>query len=419
MEVRPPILLSAILMFTFLTNAVYAQTLNLAELVDEALKNNPDILAARKRWEASTARIPQAKSLDNPTVGLEFKNIPRGTFRLNNTMPQDRMLLISQMFPFFGKLSLKGKIALIESQMSASEYKVKELEVIHEVKNSYYDLFMNEKEIDLNKESLGLLNSIARVAEANYAVGNASQEGLFKLHLEAVRLNNAILNLQQERLAKQTRLNTLLNREPESPLVLPELGEDITFELDLRRLYQTALLNQQELIIFSYAIEKDRYAKKLAKRSLFPDMMSEITLRGITSGMTGSWDLMLAFTVPFWFWTKQRYEVKEAIANLEEAEAAYTAMKNKAFAQVKALYTKIGIAKNKIKLYKTDLMPIVENTIEVSLSAFASGKGNFMALLDNQRMLIETKMDYYKALVEYNMGLAELEHAVGVSFAED
>jgi len=31
-------------------------------------------------------------------------------------------------------------------------------------------------------------------------------------------------------------------------------------------------------------------------------------------------------------------------------------------------------------------------------------------------MLIEAKMDYYKALVEYNMNLADLERTVGMEF---
>lgn len=413
--------LSVILMFTFLTSVAYAQmqTLNLAELVDEALKNNPDILAAKKRWEASAARIPQAKSLDNPTVGIEFEKIPRNTFQLNNTMPDDRMLSIAQMFPLFGKLSLKGKIAVVESQMNASEYKAKELEVINEVKKGYYDLFMNYKEIALNKESLALLETIAKSAEARYSVGEMSQEEVYKLHLEIAKLNNQLLNLEQGKSALQTRINTLLNREPENPLGIPALAENVSFQKDIRSLYELTLLNQPELIILSYAIEKNRFAKSLAKRSFFPDLMSELTLRGITSGMTGSWDLMLAFTVPFWFWTKQRYEVKEAISNLEEAEAAYQAMKNRAFFETKDLYTKIEIARNRLKLSKADLMPILENTIEVSLTAFRSGKGDFMALLDTQRMLVETKMDYYKALVEYNMHLADLERTVGLNLAKD
>jgi len=394
------------------------ESLSLNSLLEEAKKNNPEILSAKKRWQASLARIPISKSLESPTVGFSFMKIQKGTLKLDRTMPEDRMLSISQFFPLFGKLSLKGKMALVESQMFASEYKNKELEVINEVKNAYYDLFMNYKEIELKQESLKLLEEIAKIAEARYIVGEISQEEVFKINLEIAKLSNEIENLKQGNKAKQTRLNTLLNRDPESPLGIPDLKEDIFFNRDIRSLYQLTILNQPELLIFAYTIEKNKYAKSLAKRNFLPDLMAEIGLRGITAGGIGPWDLMLAFSLPFWFWTKQRYELKEAIFNLEEAEQAYKAMENKAFKEVKDLFTKIEVAKNKIKLYKTNLIPILEASLESSLAGFRSGKGDFMMLLDTERMLIETKMSYYKALVEYNMNLADLERNSGIDLKE-
>ena len=416
------LLLSCTLLVNLFSVVAYPQapnqSLSLAELIEEAKKNNPEILAAKKRYEASQARIPQAKSLDNPTLGINFERIPRSTFQVNNTMPDDRMLSVQQMFPFFGKLPLKGKIALVESQMAASEYKDKELEINNALKNAYFDLFMNYKEIELNKQSLELLKAIAGIAEAKYSVGDMPQEDVFKIQLEIAKLTTIIANLEQENKAKQTRINTLLSREPESSLGIPELSEDVSFKEDVKSLYKLTLLNRPELIIFSYAIEKNKYARDLAKRSFFPDMMAALTQRGIASGMYGPWDMMLSFSLPLWFWTKQRYEIKEAIANLEEAQAAYQAMKNKAFQETKEIYTKIAIAKNKINLYKTNLVPVLENSIASSMAGFQSGRGDFMMLLDNQRMLIETKMEYYNVLVEYNMGLADLERIIGIGLKE-
>jgi len=394
--------------------ARHALPLQLEPLINEAKKNNPDVLAAKKNWDSSLARVPQAKSLDNPSVGVKFERIPGGTLKFDKTMPDDRMLLVEQMLPFFGKLPLKGKIAVVESQMAAAEYKNKELAIVSEVKNAYYDLFMNYKEAELREQSLNLLEGIANVAQAKYSTGTVSQEELFKLNLEIARLSSEIQNLKESSRAKETRLNILLNRDPEAALGIPELDEKVYFNADIQALYRLTIENQPELLVFSYAIERNKFAKSLAKRSFFPDMLAGFAQRGIASGGLGAWDLMLSFTVPLWFWTKQKYEVKEAIANLEQAEAVYKAMKNKALGETKKLVTDIEISKNKINLYKTNLIPILEGSISVSSASFASGKGDFMMLLDNQRMLIETKMEYYKALVEYNMNLADLERQVGL-----
>lgn len=402
--------------FFFPPVAYAAKTLVLDEIIAEAVRNNPDILAAKKRWDASLDRLPQAKSLDNPQVGFEIMKIPRGTIKLDKTMPADRKLTFSQMFPFFGKLSLKGKIALVESQIYAASYKDNELEITNEIKKAYYDLFLNYKQVQLNQQSLSLLNSTVKAAEAKYVVGDVEQEAIFKINLEIARLNNDILNLQQERQSKITMLNALLNREPEAPLGEPQLKEDISFNYDMSQLYRLTVENNPQLLMFSYMIDKGEYAEKLARKSFLPDIMLGTAFSGLASGTgIGAWDLMMSFSVPLWFWSKQRYEVKEAVNNLEEAKAAYQAMKNKALSQTKNFVVKIETARNKIKLYKDNMMPIIESSIESSLSALRSGKGDFMMLLDSERMLVETKMNYYSALVEYNMNMADLERQIGAS----
>lgn len=402
--------------FIFGTNfsLCHAEPLSLSEIIEEAKLNNPEILAAAKRYEAAKARIPQAKSLDDPVFGVAFEKTPKNPFNFRATPSDERKFSVSQMFPFFGKLPLKGKIALVESQVYAADYKDKQVEIINAVKNAYYDLFMNYKEAELKRQSLELLKDVAATAEAKYSVGDIKQEEVFKIHSEIAKFANAIANLEENQAAKITRINTLLNRKPDSALGVPVLSDDISFSMDAESLYRLTLENRPELLIFAYSIEKNKYAKDLAKKSYFPDFIAGIVMRGLTAGTIGPWDLMMSFTVPLWFWTKQRYQVKEAIASLEEAEAAYAAMKNKALAQTRELYAKIEMAKNTVNLYKYSQMPILESSINSSLAGYRAGKGDIMMLLDSERMLIETKMNYYAALVDYNTNLSDLERAIGI-----
>ncbi|MFH1458050.1 MAG: TolC family protein [Candidatus Omnitrophota bacterium] len=402
------------------SHLLYSQEpLFLNPLIEEAKKNNPEILAARKRYEAAKARIPQARSLEDPVIGLNFQRAKGNPLNLDSSPAMERMLSLSQMLPWFGKLPLKGKIALVESQMFAAEYKDKELEITNEVKNAYYVLFMNYKEIELKEEGLRYLENAAKIAEAKYIVGEIAQEDIIKIDLEIAKLSNDIVNLRQEKGAKETRLNSLLNRPPENTLGRPFLEEGAALlAMDIASLYKMTLENQPGLLIFSYAIERNKYAKSLAKKSFFPDLMAGIAMRGITAGAIGPWDLMLSFTAPLWFWSKQRYEVKEAIANLEQAQAAYQAMKNKALAETKDLMTRTAISVNKINLYKNNQIPLLKSSIESLLSSYRAGQGDVMMLLDSERMLIDARMDYYKALVVYHMNLADLESQVGVELSE-
>src|SRR3972149_2597936 len=52
-----------------------AQVLSLESLISEALKTNPEIEAARLRWEAARDRISQAGVLPDPMLSLRLDNI--------------------------------------------------------------------------------------------------------------------------------------------------------------------------------------------------------------------------------------------------------------------------------------------------------------------------------------------------------
>src|SRR4030067_3819552 len=104
--------------FLFL-NPVFAEELKLQELIDEALKNNPEILASKSRETAAKFRIPQAKSLPDPMVMFGYMNDgTRDLYTFGNEMAADSqwMFSASQMFPYPGKLSLKGTMALQDAE---------------------------------------------------------------------------------------------------------------------------------------------------------------------------------------------------------------------------------------------------------------------------------------------------------------
>jgi cobalt-zinc-cadmium efflux system outer membrane protein len=74
------------------------QRLNVDQLVDEALQNNPEISAAKQRWEVFKEKVLQARALSGQLLGLGILNI-----RINFSSRDEDMTMneisISQMFP--------------------------------------------------------------------------------------------------------------------------------------------------------------------------------------------------------------------------------------------------------------------------------------------------------------------------------
>ncbi|MEW6545262.1 MAG: hypothetical protein AB1411_16860, partial [Nitrospirota bacterium] len=50
--------------------------LSLAGLIEELAQRNPEIKAARKRWEAAQAIVPQVQTLPDPKLQLGYQRMP-------------------------------------------------------------------------------------------------------------------------------------------------------------------------------------------------------------------------------------------------------------------------------------------------------------------------------------------------------
>ncbi len=103
--------------------------LSLSEAIAEALKNNPEIQAAKNKLESVRARSKQATYLEDPELNLEAWGIPLNhpvSFRSANPI----VLGLRQKFPFFGKLGLKGEIAAQDIKMSEEELRAKEVDIV-------------------------------------------------------------------------------------------------------------------------------------------------------------------------------------------------------------------------------------------------------------------------------------------------
>ena len=71
--------LFCVLLFSFPLTAASQPVkpfLNLNQLVEEAVENNPEILAASKRLDVFREKVPQASALEDPMLGLGSRQPP-------------------------------------------------------------------------------------------------------------------------------------------------------------------------------------------------------------------------------------------------------------------------------------------------------------------------------------------------------
>ena len=394
--------------------AVREPPLQVDALVTEALKQNPEIEAARQRWRAAQERVPQARALDDPEFKIELFNTPEN---LDVTRTGNTIFGLSQRFPFPGKLSLREGMAVKEAEMAASLLRAKEREVASQVKSAYYEVFLAHKAIEIHHQQTDILKDFFAIANARFRAGKGTQVDVLKSAVELSKLENELPVLEQQKETAKAKLNLLLSRAPQSPLGEPvgpiepaEPGKRPTLE-ELQRL---AVQSRPELRAVDLDIARSRTATALAQKQYYPDfnvMVERFQNFGARDGFGG----MVTMSLPFSFWTKPKYDagVREAAANQDAAKAAYEALKNRVLFEIKDLLAKIEAAEKLITLYRTTVIPQAQQTLESARAGYQVGKTEFLAMLDAQRAIKDFQLDYYRSLTAFEQRRAELERAVG------
>ena len=397
--------------YCLLSSVAFAQeTITLSSLIDEARRNNPEILAYQKRVKAKEHRAKVEGALDDPQLKVEVMDIPGDKpFNLSDSM-QTRYTF-NQMLPFPGKLSLKQKAAMKEVLMVASEAQNKELEIVAMLKATYFDYAFLVESIKITKEIKEILSQIADIAGARYGANLASQQDVIKSQVELTMLQNELISLEAGKDVVVARINSILNQDTAAPLGKPEDIKTYKAGIKLDDLIKTAIEKAPALKAMEYDIQARDVDIELNKKNYYPDFMVGVAPIQ-RNGRFDAYDVMFGVNIPLW-WGKYDNQVSEARANAEILRAEFKAEQNIKTFEVREAAINVAAADRIRTVYETSLLPQADISFQSAMASYQTGKIDFLSMLDSERALKKTRIEYIKSVVEYRKNVAFLEKAVG------
>jgi outer membrane protein TolC len=385
----------------------------------EAAKNNPKLKAADAKAQASEASAQAQKSLDPPQVAVEFYQAPIASFPnpFKNQMEYDYSL--QQMIPFPGKLNAMALSEHKRADMLWTDRQTEEQEIVRNVKSLYYNLYLKCRQLEINQETKALVREFVTIAIAQYEVGAGKQSDILRAQTEFSSFVNDSIVLNQEIKSMQGMINALCNRPVTIDIgFIPEIYPTIK-RYDLNALLLIAEKNRTELKSMVKGIEMQQAERLAAKKEYLPDFM----VRGMYKQMmqtNDDWSLMIGATIPIAPWSAKKYSsaIARADADIVSAQTDRDNMKNMIASEVNDALLKVESAKDRLKLSKETVIPQAKQTLESALPAYRTGKQDFLALIDIQRMLVMAKLDYHMAVMTLLDSQSRLERAVGLSLDE-
>lgn len=408
----------------FLAAIPLAQASDLRDLIDQALRHNPEILAAQKMLEAARQKPAQASSLPDPMLSAGYVSVggPLPGQGLGRE-PMARIgFMASQMIPAPGKRRLRGAIAWKEASEAEQQYFAAQLSVVARVKAAWHELAYAHEELSVVERSRALLERMLKVSEARYATGEGSQADLLKAQTQLTLLET---RAERARLAADSRaaaLNALVARPLDTPVARPAPPPVREMVVSLDALYEQARAFAPVLLQRKHAVEKTELAMNLARK----EGAIDYTVGGGYANMgrmDGRWGNMyearLDINLPFFTRSRQRAAIAEQAHERDRARREYQAAGNDLLFRIKDDALLSATSWRLLRLYESTLIPQAALTLEASLPAYETGQVDFSMLLASLMAVLDYELEYHRERLAYHLSLIRLEEATGLELIEE
>lgn len=394
-----------------------ALDINLKEAVTTAIQNNRDITLAELKRKEAEADVSAAAAKKNPSLsyswqGNQVKSNPLG----NRSYSQS----LSVAWPVWTFGKLEGAIDAARYQKNIADLDVYKTEADTKLAavQAYYQYLESIKLAEVQAESVNdyanHLNNVQQqfdagivakldVLTSNVSLANAKQQSIAANNTRDVaeaNLNNIM------RVPMNTKLNALDKEFPE-----PE------FDLTMDQAILMAQKYRWELVQADYGVKAAQAGLKAAKAGYLPT----VSVGGgygwndaaISKLDKDDWRIQGGLSWNLWDGGATQASVKKADAAVKEAQESLLQAREKIELEVRQDYLNVLSYKEQIRAAEASVAQ-AEEAYKIATVRYSSGVGINLDVLDAELQLNTARTNYITALYNYNMGLATLEHAMGI-----
>lgn len=402
-----------------------AMDIDLKGAVTTAIQNNRDITIAELKRREAEADVSATAAKKNPSVSYSWQRnqyptqvvtTALGTQSSNHGYSQE--INVSWPIWTFGKV--EGAIDAARYQKNIADLDVYKTEADTKLAavQAYYQYLEAVKLAEVQAQSVtdyaSHLNNVQQqfdagivakldVLSSNVSLANAKQKSIAADNTRDVaeaNLNNIM------RIPMNTTLNPLDKNFPE-----PE------FDLTMEQAILMAQKYRWELVEADYGVKAAEASLRSAKAGYLPT----VSVGGgyswkeasVTAVDKDDWAVQGGLSWSLWDGGATQASVKKADAAVKTAQETLLQAREKIELEVRQDYLNVLSYKEQIRAAEASVAQ-AEEAYKIATVRYSSGVGINLDVLDAELALNTARTNYITALYNYNIGLATLEHAMGV-----
>jgi outer membrane protein TolC len=379
------------------------------DLLERAvLERNPTLAAAAAAAAEAAARADATGRFSS--LMIEGMVAPRAIGNEDIVAPGYQVGL-SQSLSLFGTRGLEKSAAHAEARAASEDLRAARLDLLREVRRLYYESFLAERGVEINREQKELLEHIRSLAVQKYATGTVGQQDALQAEVELAMLDHEAIVLARERRIARARLNAMLHRGPVEELPAPLDSIPDAVEGEERPAGPDASALRPDV----KRAEAERDARAAEVELAGKGGAPELTLLARYDAMWAEHEMRpmvgAEMNLPFLFGRVGTSE-REAKAGLARREQERLATIDRARLEIEEALALVQETRHEIHVIEMGVLPATKRALASVRTAYESNRSDFVALLNSERDLARARLDWQRARVAYRLALADYERAV-------
>jgi outer membrane protein len=419
------------------TNNFSTQPISLADAVNLALTQNPNIRRAQKDLEASQGVVIQTRAIAVPKVRItgdydakqrsDVDIISTNGFDLGSDQNWQAQIRVVQSLYEGGRIASSLRVAKLTKEQAMLNYQTAVADTVLDVQIGYFDVLVAEQQIVVQEASVELLSRELADTNRRYDAGTVPRFNVLRAEVELANAQPKLIRARNAfRIAKNNLANLLGFNIPKAalediPLKLTGRLEAVPYAMELPRAIALALERRTELgaLRKAQSLRKENivnaragykpsfqaYAGYEGHNSILqPDLNTD--LHGWIAGVQLNWDIFdggLAYG-----------KLKQARALHEKAEVDLEDAGRRIELEVRTAFSNFREADEVLKSQEK-VVEEGEEALRLAKARNEAGTATQLDVLSAQTALTEARTTQVEALHDYSVARARLERAVGAS----
>ncbi|HVM49929.1 MAG TPA: TolC family protein [Candidatus Acidoferrum sp.] len=421
------------------TNVFTTAPLSIADTINIALRQNPNVVRAQKDVEAAAGVAVQSRAIAIPKVraagsysavqstDIDTPNIPGFNFTFGTEQAWASQIRVVQSLYEGGRILSGLRVARLTKERSLLSYQTVVADTVLAVELAYFDVLLAQQEIIVQERSVELLNNELSDTKRRYEAGTVPQFNVLRATVEVANQEPKLIRARNDyRISKNVLANALGFNIPKDtlediPLHLSDKLEAEPYKVDLSQAIVLALERRTELGVLRKT-EALRYEDIVnARAGYLPSVQayggydlhssmftSDLTydVYGWTAGVQVGWDIFDGFLT--------KGKVMQARAEYAKAAVDLDDTTRRIELDVRTAYSKF--------IEATDLLASQQKVVEQATEAlrlasarYDAGTGTQLDVLSARTALTDADTTQVEALHDYAAARARLERAVGLN----